>query len=208
MRNTIIYGILILLTLGLTQLTNFVFNVDDLWASSLSEHLTPDQVNAFINNKNEWEWLGMLIIPVFIFIKVHLITICLSIGSFLFDRKAKYKDILNIVLKADFLFLGVIVIKILWFSIIQTNYTFEDIQAFYPLSLSNLFKPDEIESWLLYPLQLVNLFEVVYWFLLAFGISKIIEGKFWKSFEMVIASYGTGLLIWIAFVVFMNLNAA
>ncbi len=55
-------------------------------------------------------------------------------------------------------------------------------------------------------LQLVNLFEIAYWLLLADLLKKIINRPFWKSFEFVLSTYGVGLLIWTVFVVFLTLN--
>jgi hypothetical protein len=97
------------------------------------------------------------------------------------------------------------VVKIFWFSF-QRDYTLEDLQYFMPGSLLNLFNPKEIEPWLVYPLQSINVLEVAFWFALAYELKEFFNEDFGKAFGTVMASYGSGLVIWIVFVVFLTLN--
>ena len=88
----------------------------------------------------------------------------------------------------------------------QTDYDLNDLQAFYPLSLLNLFETQELDKWLIYPLQLVNLFELVYWLVLAYGVSQVIEMPMQRAFGIVAASYGSGLLVWVVFIMFLTIS--
>jgi hypothetical protein len=70
-----------------------------------------------------------------------------------------------------------------------------------------LFDVKSLAIWQIYPLQLLNVFEMVYWGLLAYWLKRLLNITLTKSMEMVIASYGTGLLLWVVFVTFLSLNA-
>lgn len=82
----------------------------------------------------------------------------------------------------------------------------QDIQQFYPLSYINFLDIENIEPWLIYPLQTINLFEIAYFFVLVYGVHKLLKNNYWKSFEITAASYGTGLVIWLGLVMFLTLN--
>ncbi len=63
------------------------------------------------------------------------------------------------IIRAGFILLIPGLVKIIWFLFIQTNYTIQDLQLFYPFSLLNLVNSGMLEPCLLYPLQVLNLFE-------------------------------------------------
>ena len=110
------------------------------------------------------------------------------------------------------MFLGVGVLKIIWFYFFQTSYTLEDLQYFYPLSALNIVGYQGLESWFIYPLQVLNLFELAYWLLLAYFIGKLAftekdKGKPMDlGFKIVASSYGSALLLWVVVVMFFTLN--
>jgi hypothetical protein len=60
---------------------------------------------------------------------------------------------------------------------------------------------------LIYPLQTVNAFELLYWFALAYGISKVTKSDLQGGMKVVLSSYVPALLLWIVFVTFLSLNA-
>jgi hypothetical protein len=133
---------------------------------------------------------------------------CLSVGLFFYDSEnnIKYKKLLNVALLGEFILASVGYVKFFYFTLVNTNYSLVDIQQFYPLSFINFLDVENLEPWLVYPLQTVNLFEITYFFVLVYGMHKLLKNNYWKSFEITAASYGTGLLIWLGFVMFLMLN--
>jgi hypothetical protein len=67
---------------------------------------------------------------------------------------------------SEIVFVVASVIKLLWFIFFAGNYTLEDLSFFYPLSLINLFNRSEVASYWVYPLQIINIFQVLYALLL------------------------------------------
>lgn len=170
------------------------------------DQLSMNQIESLIQNMRKYQWLGYTLIPIIYFIKISLITLCVYTGILLSNIKSLgFSGIFSAVVLADILFLIPGVIKIFWFSF-QPDYTLEDLQYFMPGSLLNLFNPKEIEPWLVYPLQSINVWEVAFWFALAYELKAYFQDDFAKSFGTVMASYGSGLVIWIVFVVFLTLN--
>jgi len=117
-----------------------------------------------------------------------------------------FNQLWHITIKSEFLFLFVSIFKIIWFYYFQTTYTLEDIQYFYPLSALNIVGYKGLEAWLIYPFQVLNLFELAYWLILAYFIGKITETNMDRGLKIVASSYGSALLLWVVVIMFFTLN--
>ena len=139
-----------------------------------------------------------------------MVAICLSVGNFLYNinetTSPKFKQFFRIALIGEFVLLFVGVFKFGYFYFIKAGFTLLDIQQYYPLSYINFLDIESLQPWLVYPLQTINLFEIAYFFVLVYGMWKLLKNKYWKSFEIVAVSYGTGLVIWLGLVMFLTLN--
>lgn len=187
-------------------LFDIVFNVDSFIINSLSDQLSFQQIEEVLNAKEKWQWLSCVILPLVLLLKVSIIAVILHVGCFFFERDLSYKKLFNIVIKAEFIFLLVIACKTLWFYMFQTNYTLEDLQYFYPLSAINITGYENLKPWFVYPLQVLNLFEVAYWLVLAYLLGKEFKEDIYKGLTVVASSYGVGLVIWVVAVMFFTLN--
>lgn len=192
---------------------NNIFNIEELQINFLKVKLTDDQINKYLDFQKKWEWVSYSLLILFLIIKTTIIASVLYIGTFFYSKaKVTFKQLFNAVVKAEFVFLGVGVLKIVWFYFFQTNYTLEDLQYFYPLSALNIVGYKGLESWFIYPLQVLNLFELAYWLLLAYFIGKLAftekdKGKPMDlGFKIVASSYGSALLLWVVVVMFFTLN--
>jgi hypothetical protein len=179
---------------------------NDLIVDFYSHQLSSAQIEKMLINQERFEWIGYLFIPIFYLIKILAITLCIYSGVLILNlSNLTFSKIFSAIVIADMLFLIPGVIKIFWFSF-QPDYTLEDLQYFMPGSLLNFFNPKEIEPWLVYPLQSINIWEVAFWFAMAYELKEYFENDFASSFGTVMSSYGSGLVIWIVFVVFLTLN--
>ncbi|WP_160114691.1 hypothetical protein [Aquimarina sp. AU474] len=197
--------ILSIVSVLLVIMTNYLLDTNELMLNSLSEQLTRDQFEEFIELNQKWQWVGYLSLPIILFIKVGLISTVLFMGTFLFDKKIPYKTLFRIVTKAEFIFIIVGVIKLIWFSFSDT-FTIEEMQSFYPLSALSIIGYEGISPWFIYPFQTLNLFELIYWIILAYLIGKEIDTTTDKALKIVASSYGSVLLIWVVTVMFLTLN--
>ncbi len=164
--------LLTLLTVVFTFLSKELLNTDGLVANSLAEQLTSEQLNKVLNFNEKWQWVGYALIPIFLLIKIAIIAAVIDIGCFFLNKEIKYKRLFYLVTKAEFIFLLVIVFKTAWFYVFQQDYDLDDLQYFYPLSALNIIGYQGLEAWFIYPMQVINVFELAYWFLLALLIGK------------------------------------
>ena len=208
--------ILFSLMLLLSYFSVIVLPINDLLYQSYSEKLTTVQIEKVFAFQEKWRWISYALVPLLLLLKISLIASVLYIGTFFYSKvKVTFKQLFNAVVKAEFVFLGVGVLKIIWFYFFQTNYTLEDLQYFYPLSALNIVGYKGLDNWFIYPLQTLNLFELAYWFLLAYYVGKIAsptknkeENNYPIDFglKIVASSYGSALLLWIVVVMFFTLN--
>jgi hypothetical protein len=217
---------------------------EGIYFNNFAEQLSYEQIEEMLAQSKRWEWLGYAVIPVIYLIKLSLVAACLSVGVFFVNNRFEFKRLWGVALVAEFVFLVPIIVKILWFAFIQTDYTLKDLQFFYPLSALNFFDYNHLEPWWVYPLQTLNVFEVVYWVVLAWGVqpplpessdrpmgelntNEVVVSEFlnnantykkdspigrsddsgWgAAFQLVLVSYGVGLLLWVATVMFISVS--
>lgn len=200
--------ILILLTILSGCIFKYLLNIDELVYNFYSEKLTQEKISQLLKVQKKWEWFGYVIMPLIVLLRSSLVAMCLSIGMFFYnmESKLKFKHFFKVALLGEFVLVLVGFVKLLHFLFIKTDYTLEDIQQFYPISYINFLDIKNLEPWLIYPLQTINLFEIAYFFVLVYGVHKLLKNNYWKSFEITAVSYGTGLVIWLGLVMFLTLN--
>lgn len=212
MKNLYIFLLVLLIYILITFLGNLFITPDSKIFDFLSKDYPSQVVQNYMESQKKWWWVSYAVTPLLIGIKVLLVAFCLNFIK-LFDleglEKVEFKDFLFIVLLAEFIFIIAGFYKFVNFYWLQTDYTLEDLQTYYPISLINLREYISTEKWLAYPLQLVNLFELFYWGFLAWGITELSDNKvkLGKSFGLVALTYGVGLLFWVGVVSFLILNA-
>lgn len=201
------YFLLCFIILLVSELSKSILHLDNLFYNLLAEKLTSQQLENFITAQTKKQWLAYIFIPLALLIKTTLIASILYIGTFFISKtEVTFKILCGIVIKAEFIFLIVGLLKIIWFYFFQTNYTLEDIQYFYPLSALNIVGYQGLEPWFIYPFQVLNLFELAYWLILAFNIGKATETNMDNGLKIVAYSYGPALLLWVVTIMFFTLN--
>jgi hypothetical protein len=189
-------------------ITDTILNSNELIYDFYSDQLAKEQITKLLENQQKWAWVGYAIVPLLILIRTCLVALCLSMGLFFYDteNKIKFKQLFRVTLLGEFVLVLIGYFKFFYFYFIQIEFTLQDIQQYYPLSFINFLDLTKLEPWLIYPLQTINLFEIGYFFVLVYGLHKLLKNKYGKSFEIVAASYGTGLVIWLGLVMFLTLN--
>lgn len=138
--------------------------------------------------------------PIYLFVKIVIISFFIKMSlSFFKFKEVKFMLIFTLVLIAEFVFLIPNLSEIIWFLFIHTQYTMEEVDSYSFLSLVGLIDSSGISSAYIYPVKLVNLFEVLYWILLIVGIKEITQSSGKQSFKIVASSYGLLLLVIIVF---------
>lgn len=185
---------------------NNLLITEDVYYNQFSDQMSFETINDLINTRDKWSWIPYVLVPVFYLLKFLLVVICIAAGAFLFNVQVDLKTLFKIALVSEFVLILPVVIKLFWFALIDTGYNLNDLQYFSPLSALNFFDASKLEAWQIYPLNLLNVFEIAYIFTLAYLLCGAIDTNFSKSLRLVFSSYGAGLLIWSIFVAFLTVS--
>lgn len=210
-NNLLHYAILVAIMLLFTyELTVFI-QTDQVVAKSLSEKYTQDVIAKYLDMRHQWSWIGYVFVPVALFLSTSLTALVILLVIELYyvhdtNLKIKFKDTWRIVLTAQWCSVASILIKTIWFGFFHTKYSMEELQSFSPLSVINLFDVNSMNKLFVYPIQLLNVFELAYWIVLIIGIKKLMQMSWMRSFQLVFFSYGMTLILWIVVAMFITLN--
>lgn len=187
--------------------SKYIITVDVLY-NSFSDQLIKEQFLKLLDNQKKFEWLKYIFAPIIILCRSFLVASCLNMGVFLFNTRIEvsFKKIFKIALLGEFIFILAEYTKIAYFLIFKNDYLLDDVQKFFPLSAINITGYNGLDIWWIYPLQILNLFELTYWIILAFLIGEIIKKDINRGLSIVASSYGVGLLIWVVAIMFLTLN--
>ncbi|MFY0599357.1 MAG: hypothetical protein JXR03_06775 [Cyclobacteriaceae bacterium] len=143
--------------------------------------------------------LQYLTVPIFLLWKFCFTTFILWVGCFMFGYRVTFSQVWKLVMIFEIVFVIPEFLKVIWFTAVYTDPNYFDYAAFYPLSLINLFDYESLSDKWMYPLKAFNMFEIVYWGLLASGIFFVSEKKWKTSAIIVLTSYVLFFFIWIGF---------
>jgi hypothetical protein len=206
LHNGYIFLLIVTVSILLSLLVKILIFKDDLYFAYFEDQLSYARIEEMLASRKKWSWVGYGLAPLFFFLKTGLVTICIFTGAFFINLRLELGKIFKAVLLAETVFFIPALIKIAWFTFYYMNYTLDDVQYFQPLSLLSFFNANELDTWWVYPLKILNVFEVVYWIVLAFLLAELSTERFNRMLGMVLGSYGTGLLMWVIFVTFITLS--
>lgn len=206
-KNIFLFILLALISTLISIIYSNQLNLNLLLQNALSVQLTKEQIENYFKLQEKWQWLSYFISILFLLLKTSLVASVIFMGTFFYSKtKVTFKDLWHIVVKAEFLFVLVTVVKIIWFNFFQTSYTLEDLQYFYPLCALNIIGYHGLDAWLIYPLQVVNLFELAYIIYLSYQVGQLTQTNADNGLKIVGYSYVPALLLWVAVVMFFTLN--
>ncbi len=162
-------------------------------------------VFEFLQDRPEGGYLDMLsaiqfvTIPVIYLWKFTVIAFVIWVGCFMFGYKVTYSNCWAIALTSEFIFIIPEFIKIIWFTLVVTDPTYNEVRMFYPLSLSNFFEFEDMGKRYIYPLKALNLFEPIYWLLLINGVHAFARKQQKVAVYIVFSSYVLLFLLWLLF---------
>ena len=203
---------LVVLSIFLLFSINFLFIKNDLYYQSFGEQITISRIDQMLDLSKKYQWLGYAVIPFVILMRVFYTSVFLYIGIFFTELKVEFSKLFKIALLSDFVYVLSAFAKLVILIFFKEVNTLEDLQ-FQPLSLMELLQTKSIDPLFVYPLSLINVFELGYFLVLAWLLISVINEasrerpiNFGKSLKLVTASYGSGLLLWVVFVMFITLN--
>jgi hypothetical protein len=212
MKNLHLFIVLLFLNVILTISIKFLFLDENLYYLTFGNQLPAHRIDEMLEISRKWQWTGYAIIPVIILLRAFYTSLFLYIGLFFADIRAGFGKLFRIALLADFVYGLAGFVKLVILIFFREVPTLDDLQ-FQPFSVMELFGNSQVDPLFIFPLSLLNLFELAYFLILAWQIKGLIRhavpenpSGFAKSLRLVTASYGSGLLLWIILVMFVTLN--
>ena len=178
---------------------------DNLYYQTLGEQLARERIEEFLEFKHKWDWIAYLIIPVILFFKFLFVALCLETGSILQGYKTSFKQMFHIAMFAELVFLFAQILKTIVIALTKIK-DLNELQYIASFSLLNIIDNKNIDPWYIYPLYTINIFEIIYWLFLAFILKTLLQKEYTRMIKFVLSTYGVGLLILIAVVMFINVN--
>jgi len=143
--------------------------------------------------------LRFLSVPFIYLWKFTVIGFVIWVGCFMWGYRVTFAQCWGIAIVSEMIFLVPETIKVCWYLFIETDANYTDIRAFYPLSLASLFDLTDVDKRFLYPLRALNLFEIVYWYLLVEGVHFFAHKKKEMAWYIVLSSYILIFFLWLWF---------
>jgi hypothetical protein len=209
-NNCLHFFLLVFLSLlGIYGYNHFIQS-DEFIIQGFSDKYTREAIEYILNVRNTVSWVNYVANPILTYITTTLIAlvILLVIWIYYLDETiphVKFSDAWRIVLHAQWSSVIAIFVKLYWFGYIYTDYTMDELSSFYPLSIINFFDINKLDKLYVYPIQLINVFELIYWIVLTIGIKDLLKCAWMKSLKIVFLSYGVILIVWIIVVMFISL---
>lgn len=206
-RNELLLGIISVNLLLLWLSKNILVN-ETVFFNTYSEQMTYDRSMELFQRIRELSWATYLLFPVILIVKFSVLSLVIYTGFFLSNHQNEVTlgMIFTTVLASEIIIVIASMTKFLWFAFFAGNYTLDDMNFFYPLSLINLFRQNEVATYWVYPLQSINLFQVAYILMLSIGLGKVSSVKREKTDIIILLTYGSALILWIAFIMFITID--
>lgn len=202
-KNLSLFGLLVSCSILIALVFSIVIMTPESYYNTYNGQLEITRINEMISSQLKTQWFLYFFIFFSILVKCLLVALTLQVGLLIIDFKLGFGKTFSIALTAEFVFLLPQLIKIAWFLIIKTDYTLTEVQQFYPLSLLNLFDVKNLPNLLIYPFQTFNVFEFMYWILLAGGIRDALDIDINQGIKVVFSGYIPALVLWIIFLMFI-----
>jgi len=200
-RNLLLVFILTAATCLLIWLTGrYILTVNFYATGGQPVSEDPEQAAAVMTSIRQWVYLFSAL---YVLVKLLAITGLLSTALYLNNCRVAFGKVFTVVAASEYIFLVPAALKICLFRHVFPKGSLDDWHRFYVLSVLSLAR--NVPADWIYPLQALNVFEVMYWFILAFGLYKIAGMTYDRSLRLVVTAYVPALVIWIVAAVFSSL---
>ncbi len=196
----------------LTFAVQYLFLTDTLLHQTFGGQLAFERVSAMVSLSKKWQWVGYAAIPVVVLLRVFYTSVFIYTGLYFADIAKGFGRIFKVALWADSVFVLSGVAKLVILLFFKEVSTLHDLQ-FQPLSVLELTDQSAIDAIFIYPLSLLNLFELGYFVALAWLLRDMLNAEQpeirvhrGETIRLVTLSYGSGLLLWVIMVMFISIN--
>lgn len=190
---------------SIVWLTNTLIYTDSYYYSIWSNQLSFEKTELMIKKINNFQWVSYLILIIFLLVKWVFISGFLYTCLYWFNYTISFSICYKIIMIAEIPIILSGIFKFFYFYY-NKPVSIDEVQLFYPLSVVQLLSIKKMPSYILYLLQQINIFEIGYWVILTSLIKFYCCKSFLWSFKISMYSYGIAMIIWLLFIVFLQIQ--
>lgn len=171
---------------------------EDMIFSDLQEKFGDERALELLKKRQE----GLIILIEYglqvlgLFLRFSVVGLCVLIGCILFNVDFNKHIVFQAMVIAEFVHVMEPMIKFLWFSTIQSNYSSDDLNNFYSFSLYDLLSSMSGEDRSIYrTLRSFNVFEIGYCFAISLQLSQLLTIPRLIATQIVFIPYLSALAI-------------
>jgi hypothetical protein len=149
----------------------------------------------YIDMVRRVDFARYILSPLYIFSLSGIAMGLIKIGLIGHNIELENKLLFKIILIATFFLSLPLLVKSVWFILIQGSYTMNEVKYFYPVSVLYFFDPHELHIKLVKALGRLNLYHLAFMLFIAWCIRIYTNHSFIRLFGILIYTYGLGLLL-------------
>lgn len=190
----------ICISLLLLFITDHYLFTRAMFQQSFSVQLDQQQITRYFMQSRTAVIYDYPFLVLFLLLKYAIIALILSMGADYLGYKVEFYGMMKVVLVAELVFIAPAILRIYHF-LNTDGYSINDLRNYSGISLDAFFFDGRAGIWQ-YPLQALNIWEVGYWYLLAYGIKRRLEISLEKSLDVIMCSYIPAFCFWLLLVTF------
>ena len=205
-----ILGLIALYAVALFLMGHLLLDVESMLVSELTANKELDiPENVLLDALEDmryWNRFSVLFTFLILVVKCFLMTLVLYGGLFFANlhQGIRLGTLFRVTAFAEVALVLAGVVKI-WVGAVS-GFTYSEFAIFYPLSLLSVLGTDAIDPLFYYPLQITNLFELLYCMLLVIFLRHELSFSAVQSIKVGLGSYAVSLLFWMVLILFLTLN--
>ncbi|MEO0339784.1 MAG: hypothetical protein AAF242_11270, partial [Bacteroidota bacterium] len=188
------FGFAIIISSIAVFLQQEVLLTENLYFNTFGEQMAYERIKDMIEQQRKYKWVAYSITPIVLLLQVLLITICLNIGTILYEYKLSFRKLFGMVTRAMvwIALIGSLQMLPLLLTDIETIDQLIGIDWF---SVAALLGEVDLPIWVVVPLKMLNLILLLSFLVLAGGMYWLTRRPYHKMLSFVLGTYGTGMLL-------------
>ncbi len=172
------------------------------WLSGIVDH---NKIEYSIEKKKKYTLIGYIIQPITVLLKCAALTCALYAGITIFSVTVSFRNCFKIVLLAELVSFCASFAKVAAYFLLP-SLTAKNFQYFFPLSITSIFSLEGFPEYLRYPLNQLNIFEVIYWMILTYGLRSLSSIAWTNAAGIILCSCGLAVFLWHLTIIFIHLQ--
>lgn len=187
-------------------LLDFEFLLRAELANQIEIEIPENVLLDMLEDMRYWNKFSVLFTFLILTIKCFLMALVLYAGLFFANKHqgVKLGSLFAIAVYAESIIVLGGMLKVILGA--ASDLTYSEFSLFAPLSVLSVLDISSVQPIWYYPLQLLNVFEVIYCLLLIYFLSQELDFNKSESSKVVIGSYAFSMSFWMVLILFLTLN--